>query len=66
MGFAGARFCESCETFANRHGLDKSKHPLVGKICFGPQRRRAGRTPRRWRVGGDGADGDAFWLAMVA
>ena len=25
---------------------------LVGKICLGPQRRRTGRTPRRWRASG--------------
>jgi len=39
----GLRLCASYET-------EKSIHPLVGKIRLGPQRRRAGRTPRRWRV----------------
>ena len=42
--------CGSRETLAYSRVLEKSIYTLVGKIRAGPQRRRAGRTPRRWRV----------------
>jgi len=46
----GRWLCASRETFANSCAGGKFIHPLLGRICVGPQRRRAGRTPRRWRA----------------
>jgi hypothetical protein len=41
--------CASRETSANRRVRGKSIHSLVDNLRLGPQRRRAGRTPGRWR-----------------
>jgi len=46
----GPHLCARRAPFAHRRARGKSICPLVDKIRLGPQRRRAGRTPRRWRV----------------
>jgi len=61
----GLCLCASRETFDNSRVLGKSIHPLVGNSRAGPQRRRTGRTPRRFATVLRMANAPASWSTVA-